>query len=35
MKLKIKLNTDYDNDKYITTKEFNKLAAKRFTARLT
>ena len=28
------LNTDHDHDKYITTQEFNKLAAENVTARL-
>ena len=29
-----KITTDHDHDKYITTQEFNKLAAETFTARL-
>ena len=29
-----KITTDHDHDKYITTQEFNKLAAEMFTARL-
>ena len=29
-----KITTDHDHDKYMTTQEFNKLAAENFTARL-
>ena len=29
-----KIRTDYDDNKYITTEEFNKLKAESFTARL-
>ena len=29
-----KITTDHDHDKYITTKEFNKLSSENFTARL-
>ena len=29
-----RITTDYDHDKYITTKEFNNLTAENFTARL-
>ena len=29
-----KITTNHDHDKYITTQEFNKLAAEMFTARL-
>ena len=32
--MKLKITTDHDHDKYITTQEFNKLAAEMFTARL-
>ena len=34
MKLKKKITTDHDHDKYITTQEFNKLISETFTARL-
>ena len=33
-KIKNKINTDHDHDKYITTQELNKLISKLFTARL-
>ena len=32
--MKIKVITDHNYDKYITTQEFNKLTAENFTARL-
>ena len=34
VKLKKKVTADHDHGKYITTQEFNKLAAENFTARL-
>ena len=30
----MKITTDYDHDKYITTQKFNKLSSETFTARL-
>ena len=29
-----KINTDYDQDKYVTIQEFNKISSENFTARL-